>query len=93
MQGNKVLMCSRSLTYVPPLYKTISTTLYLSRCGPEAFRQCRFFFAMDGTFAKDTFNLTIPMAASVNDTTHAVSIARAIIESENEDAWRFVPSY
>ena len=57
----------------------------------EAFRHCRFFLAMDGTFTKDIFNLTILMAASVVAANHTVSIAWAIVESENEDAWWFYP--
>ena len=57
----------------------------------EAFRHCRFFLAMDGTFTKDIFNLTTLMAASVDAANHAVLIAWAIVESENEDAWRVFP--
>ena len=57
----------------------------------EAFRQCRFFLAMDGTFTKDIFNLTILMAASVDAANHAVLIAWAIVESVSEDAWWFAP--
>lgn len=50
----------------------------------------RFFLAMDGIFIKDTFNLTILMAASIDTATHAALIAWTIVEKENEDAWRFV---
>ena len=46
---------------------------------------------MDGTFTKDILNLTILMAASVDAANHAVLIAWAIVESENEDAWWFYP--
>ena len=46
---------------------------------------------MDGTFTKDIFNLTILMAALVDAAKHTVLIAWAIVESENEDAWRFPP--
>ena len=52
------------------------------RVSREAFRHCRFFLAMDGTFTKDIFNLTILMAASVDAANHAVLIAWAIVESE-----------
>ena len=55
----------------------------------EAFQHCRSFLAMDGTFTEDIFNLTILMAASIDAANHAVLIAWAIVESENEDAWRF----
>ena len=57
----------------------------------EAFPHCWFFLALDGTFIKDIFNLTILMAASVDAVNHAVLIAWEIVESENEDAWRFSP--
>ena len=46
---------------------------------------------MDGTFTKDIFNLTILMVASVDAANHAASISWAIVESVNENAWRFVP--
>ena len=41
--------------------------------------------AIDGTITKDTFNLTIPMAALVDAANHEVLIAREITESANKD--------
>ena len=55
----------------------------------EAFRHCRPFIAMDGTFTKETFNLTILLAASVDANNHSVLLAWAVVESENESPWRF----
>ena len=46
---------------------------------------------MDGTFTKDIFNLMILKVTSVDAANYAVLIAWAIIECENEDAWRGFP--
>ena len=54
-----------------------------------AFRHCRPFIAMGGTFTKDIFNLTILLAASIDANNHSVLLAWAIVESENESSWRF----
>ena len=55
----------------------------------EAFRYCRSFIAMGGTFTKEIFNLTILLAASVDANNHSVLLAWAVVESENESSWRF----
>jgi len=55
----------------------------------ESFRHCRYLLAVDGTFTKEIFNLTILMAASVDADNHAVLLAWAIVEGESEDSWRY----
>ena len=54
-----------------------------------AFRHCRPFVAMGGTFTKEIFNLTILLTMSVDANNHSVLLAWAIVESENEGSWRF----
>ena len=54
-----------------------------------AFSHCRSFLAMDGSFIKEIFNLTILLAASIDVNNHSVLLAWAIVESENESSWRF----
>ena len=40
--------------------------------------------AMDGTFTKDIFSLTILLAACIDADNHVVPLAWAIVESEND---------
>lgn len=44
---------------------------------------------MDGTYSGDIFDCTILTATSVGAADRTASIAWAIVESENGDAWRF----
>ena len=44
--------------------------------GHGTFRHCRPFIAMDGTFTKETFNLTILLAVSVDANNHSVLLGQ-----------------
>jgi hypothetical protein len=55
----------------------------------ETFRHCRTLIAMDGTFMKDIFNLTVLLAVTTDAQNHNVLLAWAVVEGENEHAWRF----
>jgi hypothetical protein len=55
----------------------------------ETFRHCRPFIAMDGTFTKEIFNLTILLAVTVDADNHAIILAWAVVEGESESSWRY----
>ena len=60
--------------------------------GHEAWRHCRPFIAMGGTFTVEILNLTVLLAASVDVNNHSVLLAWTIVESENESSWQFLLS-
>ena len=55
----------------------------------SVFEHCRFFPAMDGTFTKEIFSLTVLLAVSVDADNHAVMISWALVEGESESSWRW----
>lgn len=54
----------------------------------ESYRHCRQVLAMDGTPTNDTFELEILTATSIDAGNHVVLVAWAVVDRENEGAWR-----
>ena len=54
-----------------------------------AFQASHHLIAMDSTFTKEIFNLTILLAVSVNADNHSVLLAWAVVEGESEHSWRY----
>jgi hypothetical protein len=59
------------------------------KLSAESFCHCRYLPAVDGTFTKVIFNLTVLMAASGDADNHVVLVGWAIVEGESEDSWRY----
>ena len=50
---------------------------------------CRRFFASDGTFLKGRFIQQLLLAMGINANGNGLVLAWAVVESENEDSWRY----
>lgn len=54
-----------------------------------SFQQCRQFVAVDGTFCKARFVETHLVAVSIDANGHIISLAWAVVQSENKDTWEY----
>ena len=59
--------------------------------GPtaEAFRYCRRFIALDGTYWRNRWDLRLLLAVARDGEDEILPLAWAIVPSESEDNWRF----
>lgn len=53
------------------------------------FQLCRRFVAVDGTFLKGRFVLTLLLAVGIDADGHNVILAWAVVESENRSSWEY----
>jgi len=58
----------------------------------ETFHFCPRLVACDGTFTKSKFRQTLVFAVTIDGNNEAVVLAWALIESENEESWKFCPT-
>jgi len=63
--------------------------------GPtqEAFRWCRSFLALDGTFWKTRWDLTLLLAVIMDGDNQILPLAWGIVPSESTDNWAFFLSH
>ena len=63
--------------------------------GPtqEAFRWCRSFIALDGTFWKTRWNLTLLIAAAMDGDNQILPLAWGFVPTESGDNWSFFLSH
>ena len=54
-----------------------------------SFGHCRRFFACDGTFLKGRFIQQLLLAVGIDANGNGLVLAWAVVESENEDSWRY----
>jgi zinc finger SWIM domain-containing protein 3 len=59
----------------------------------EAFRWCRPFIALDGTFVKTRWNLTILIAATMDGDNQILPLAWGFVPTESNDSWSFFLSH
>jgi hypothetical protein len=72
--------------YFPGNFQRIFVCPAVSR---EAFRHLRRFVAVDGTFLKGRFVLTLLLAVSIDADGRNVILAWAVVESENRASWEY----
>lgn len=64
-----------------------------TKANRSSYKKCRPFVALDGTFLKTKWALTLLLAVGIDANNHIIILAWAVVESENNESWEWFANH